>query len=295
MIQTITNEEILTALEGTRRQYLVGDLKLPQALRHQHSKDLEIGITRYEESFSEAPHTHDVTTEYQYVLSGWTRYLDLDTGTEYDFRTGDFYAITTGTKYAQKSKPGTAILFIKVPSLNDKKLLDVSAELQKWLDTPLQTVRTDYFHEENAPSPNSIKPAAAVAVVNDNRVLLVRRRDNSKWTLPGGTLEYGESLPQCAVRELAEETNLKVEITDILGTYTSPNVLIAYSDGEVRQEFTIVYISRTADTEVRIDSESTDYQWVSVEQLDELELADSQRLRLEDLQSYLAHGERQFK
>ena len=139
-----------------------------------------------------------------------------------------------------------------MPSLNDKKLLDVSAELQKWLDTPLQTVRTDYFHEENAPSPNSIKPAAAVAVVNDNRVLLVRRRDNSKWTLPGGTLEYGESLPQCAVRELAEETNLKVEITDILGTYTSPNVLIAYSDGEVRQEFTIVYIGRTADTEVPV-------------------------------------------
>ena len=42
MIQTITNEEILTALEGTRRQYLVGDLKLPQALRNQHSNDLEI-------------------------------------------------------------------------------------------------------------------------------------------------------------------------------------------------------------------------------------------------------------
>ena len=71
---------------------------------------------------------HSVATEYQYMISGWTEYMDVETGEVSEFRKGDFYAILPGTAYAQRVKAGTNILFIKTPSINDKQLVDISEE-----------------------------------------------------------------------------------------------------------------------------------------------------------------------
>jgi 8-oxo-dGTP pyrophosphatase MutT (NUDIX family) len=147
--------------------------------------------------------------------------------------------------------------------------------------------RRDYFYDPKAPKPNSVKPAAAVALFDgDGRILVLRRKDNDKWTMPGGTMDFGESLGQCAVREVREETGFDIEISGLIGTYTDPNVLIAYSDGEVRQEFTLVYAGKIKGGELRIDHESKEAIWVSVADALNLPLADSQRRRLQDVAHY---------
>jgi len=71
--------------------------------------------------------------------------------------------------------------------------------------------RRDYFHDPGAPKPNSIRPAAAVALFDSGgNILLLRRKDNDRWTMPGGTLDFGESLTSCAIREVREETGLQI-------------------------------------------------------------------------------------
>jgi 8-oxo-dGTP pyrophosphatase MutT (NUDIX family) len=71
--------------------------------------------------------------------------------------------------------------------------------------------RRDHFYDKNAPKPNSIKPAAAVALFDDQaKILLLRRKDNDKWTMPGGTLDFGESMTACAIREVREETGFGI-------------------------------------------------------------------------------------
>ena len=85
--------------------------------------------------------------------------------------------------------------------------------------------RRDYFYDPKAPKPNSIRPAAAVALFDSGgNILLLRRKDNDKWTMPGGTLDFGESLTYCAIREVREETGLQIRITGLVGTYTDPHI-----------------------------------------------------------------------
>jgi 8-oxo-dGTP diphosphatase len=131
-------DAIEKALKGVTRQYLVGDLQKPQELGHISNHLIEIGITRYgPEGGCELPHTHAQAFESQYMLSGKTAYLDIVTGEEHLFGTGDFYLIEPGVSYAQKSAPDTAILFIKVPPGNDKISVAMTDDIQAWFDKPI--------------------------------------------------------------------------------------------------------------------------------------------------------------
>lgn len=133
-IISISASSLDEALSGTTRQYLAGRLQKPQSLQHIDTDLLEIGLTRYTQDTIENPHYHRVAHEFQYVTRGFTVYLDVETSREYRFSTGDFYLIEPGVQYAQKSKAGTEILFIKLPPGNDKVDLPVTPELRAWYE-----------------------------------------------------------------------------------------------------------------------------------------------------------------
>jgi ADP-ribose pyrophosphatase YjhB (NUDIX family) len=120
---------------------------------------------------------------------------------------------------------------------------------------------------------------------DDGRILLHRRRDNEMWALPGGVMELGESLGDCAVREVLEETGLKVEPVGIVGIYSDPKHVFAYDDGEVRQEFSICLECRVVDGAVAVSDESYEVRFFAAEDVDALEMVDSIRRRVTDYRS----------
>lgn len=64
---------------------------------------------------------------------------------------------------------------------------------------------------------------AAAARTADGRWLLVRRTDTGQWALPGGTLEWGETLHTAIVRELREEAGVdEVTLGELCGVYSLP-------------------------------------------------------------------------
>jgi ADP-ribose pyrophosphatase YjhB (NUDIX family) len=63
---------------------------------------------------------------------------------------------------------------------------------------------------------------AAIAIIQDGKVLLQLRDDARVWNLPGGAIEDNESFAQCAIREAREETGLEVRLTRLIGVYSRP-------------------------------------------------------------------------
>jgi ADP-ribose pyrophosphatase YjhB (NUDIX family) len=80
------------------------------------------------------------------------------------------------------------------------------------------------------------KPVAAViAVTDDDAILLMRRGFEPRrghWSLPGGFVDLGETVETAAVREVQEELDLRVEITQLVGVYSRPEdrtVVVVYA------------------------------------------------------------------
>ncbi|MGZ9933492.1 NUDIX hydrolase [Streptomyces sp. NC-S4] len=142
--------------------------------------------------------------------------------------------------------------------------------------------RVDYFDDPNAPVANSIVPSVtAVARDDDGRVLLIHRTDNDLWALPGGGVDTGESAADAAVRETREETGFDVEVTGLVGLYTDPRHVIAYDDGEVRQQFSICFSARIVGGDRRTSSESKEVAFLAPDELDGMRIHPSMRLRID--------------
>ncbi|MFI7460931.1 NUDIX hydrolase [Nonomuraea sp. NPDC049646] len=143
--------------------------------------------------------------------------------------------------------------------------------------------RIDFYDDPDAPEPNSLVPSVNVIVTNTaGDVLMIRRSDNDNWAVPGGAIDLGESIPAAAVRETHEETGITCEITGLVGTYSDPRHVILYtSNGEARQEFSIVLTGRAVEGEPTPSEESREVRWVPRNEITSLPMDRSMRMRIE--------------
>ena len=142
--------------------------------------------------------------------------------------------------------------------------------------------RIEHLNNPDAPAANSIVVAVTVHVQDDRgRVLLIRRTDNGLWALPGGAQEFGEYIAETAVRETREEAGIDVDVVDVVGIYSNPRHVVEFSDGEVRQQFSICFRAHYLAGAPTPSSESSQVRWVALDELDGLDINPSMRLRID--------------
>jgi ADP-ribose pyrophosphatase YjhB (NUDIX family) len=144
--------------------------------------------------------------------------------------------------------------------------------------------RIDHYGDPDAPAANSLVPSVTAVVRRpDGTLLLVRRSDNGLWALPGGAVDIGESVSQAVTREVEEETGILVRVVGLVGIYSDPRHVIVYDDGEARQQFSLCFTTEVLGGSLRTSPETSQVLFVGPQDLDELEIHPSMRLRI-------AHG-----
>ncbi|WP_190820115.1 NUDIX hydrolase [Saccharopolyspora pogona] len=142
--------------------------------------------------------------------------------------------------------------------------------------------KRDYYNDPDGPPANSIVVAVAAFVQDDTgRVLMIRRTDNDQYAIPGGAQDIGETVAQAAIRETAEETGIDIEVSGLIGVYSDPGHVIAYDDGEVRQEFSLCFRALPIGGTPRTSSESKEVHWVDPADIATLNIGRANRLRIE--------------
>jgi len=86
-------------------------------------------------------------------------------------------------------------------------------------------------------------PTVDIIIEVDEGIVLIQRKNPPYgWAIPGGFVDYGETLEEAAVREAKEETSLDVELVSQLGAYSDP-------DRDPRQHnISFVYVARSKGT-----------------------------------------------
>lgn len=142
--------------------------------------------------------------------------------------------------------------------------------------------RRDYFDDPAAPPANALVVAVSAVVLNEaRRVLLIRRTDNGRYSIPGGAQEIGETPTEAVVREVLEETGIAVELTGVVGVFSDPGHVIEYDDGEVRQEFSVCFLARSVGGRRRGSDESSEVAWLDAAAIATLPMHTSIRRRIE--------------
>lgn len=105
-------------------------------------------------------------------------------------------------------------------------------------------------------------------VIAEGRTLLIRRGSaplEGQWSIPGGTLEVGETLVEGVRRELAEETGLEVRVLELIEVFEriSPD-----GEGKTRYHFVILdYLCERVRGDARAGSDVTDVAWAAESEL----------------------------
>lgn len=116
---------------------------------------------------------------------------------------------------------------------------------------------------------NPIPTVDAIIEKNDKIVLVKRRNKPFKnmFALPGGFVEYGETVEKAAIREAEEETGLKVRLKDILGVYSDPK------RSPEKHTLAIVFVAEPVGGKLKADTDTIEAKWFNLKNIDLKNLA----------------------
>lgn len=133
---------------------------------------------------------------------------------------------------------------------------------------------------------NPIPTVDIIIYCNEKKIVMIKRKNIPHgWAIPGGFVDYGESLEAAAIREAKEETSLDIELIEQFFTYSNPN-------RDKRQHtITTVFIAKIKSGEMKAADDAKDIGCFSLETLPENIVFDHRRI-IRDFYNYILKGEK---
>lgn len=124
--------------------------------------------------------------------------------------------------------------------------------------------------------PDAPRVAVGGVVLDGDRVLLVRRGQApsaGRWSIPGGLVGLGERLEDAVVREIEEESGLRVRVLGLCGVID--RVIRGDEPDAVRYHYVIVdYVSAVEGGVLRAGSDAAEARWVALAELGGYDITD---------------------
>ena len=95
-------------------------------------------------------------------------------------------------------------------------------------------------------------------------------------------MDPGESASETCIREVMEETGLVVQVTRLIGVYTTPDLLIEYRDGNKVQPVTFSFEAEITGGELGLSDETIDFGWYTVAEIDAMDTLEHHLTRIHD-------------
>ncbi|WJE55014.1 NUDIX domain-containing protein [Bacillus cereus] len=116
-------------------------------------------------------------------------------------------------------------------------------------------------------------PSVAAIIKNEQGEILFQYPGGEFWSLPAGAIEPGETPEEAVVREVWEETGLRVQIKGMKGVFGGRNFRHTYSNGDQVEYIVVVFECEVIKGELRaIDGESLKLQYFSTHERPKLAL-----------------------
>ena len=143
---------------------------------------------------------------------------------------------------------------------------------------------TTIHHGDRIGEEGEIRLGCSAIVLDEakTKVLLTERADNKQWCLPSGGVDPGETVEETCVREVYEETGLKVRVTRLVGVYSDPHRLVEYPDGNKVHVIALSFVAEIIEGELGLSDETTDFGYFTVKEMDELEMLLNHKERIVD-------------
>ena len=114
------------------------------------------------------------------------------------------------------------------------------------------------------------------------KILLTRRSDNGLWCLPGGKMDPGESVEECCLREVLEETGLVVETRRLIGIYSNRDQLVVYPDGHKTQIVVLSFEAEITGGKLGLSDETTAVDYFTPLEMDSMPMHGRHLERVQD-------------
>ena len=101
-----------------------------------------------------------------------------------------------------------------------------------------------------------------IMILRNNKILMLKRKGShgsGEWNLPGGHLEFGETISNCVIREVFEETGLKIQVFQPVTTW--------FGHFNNLPLLSIDYLCTCNSNRVSLSHEHSDFRWLSMDQL----------------------------
>jgi 8-oxo-dGTP pyrophosphatase MutT (NUDIX family) len=128
-----------------------------------------------------------------------------------------------------------------------------------------------------------VRPSVSAVILDSRgRRLLQQRSDGGQWGLPGGSVEIGESLREAVIREVHEETGLRVAVGRLVGVYSEPGLqVVRYPDGNVWHYVNVCFECAVQAGQLTTCDETLALAWVPLRRLPRT-LVPNHRIRISD-------------